>query len=49
MRDYLFKHLREIVALHPRLEALETPIDIQKSNETDWRGNPYTRQTIVER
>ena len=46
--DYMHKHLREIIALEPRSEPLETSIEVQKTEETDWRGNPYIRQTIVE-
>ena len=47
--DFLDKHIREIVALEPRHEPLETSIEVQKTEELDWRGNPYIRQTIVER
>ena len=47
--DFIDKHLREIIALEPRNEPLETPIEVQKTEELDWRGNPYIRQTIVER
>jgi len=47
--DFLDKHLREIIALEPRTEPLETSIEVQKTEELDWRGNPYIRQTIVER
>ena len=46
--DFINKHLREIIALEPRPEPLETSIEVQKTEETDWRGNPYIRQTIVE-
>ena len=46
--DFLNKHLTQIIALEPRTEPLETSIEVQKTEETDWRGNPYIRQTIVE-
>jgi hypothetical protein len=49
LMDYLEKHKRQVIAIEPRHEPLETPIDVQQTQETDWRGNPYTRQTIVER
>ena len=49
LMDYLEKNKRQVIAIEPRHEALETPIDVQQTQETDSRGNPYTRQTIVER
>ena len=49
MKDYMHKHIRELIAIAPRNEPLETSIEVQKTEELDWRGNPYIRQTIVER
>jgi len=49
MKDYMHKHIRELIAIAPRHEPLETSIEVQKTEELDWRGNPYIRQTIVER
>ena len=46
--DYLDKHLREIIALEPRSEPLETSIELETVEDTDWRGNPYTYKKIVE-
>jgi hypothetical protein len=46
--DFINKHLREIIALEPRSEPLETPVEVRKTEEVDWRGNPYISQTIVE-
>ena len=41
------EHYREFIALYPRTEALETPIDVVKEQLTDWGGNPYTNTKIV--
>ena len=43
MRDYLEKHLTSIIAIAPRREALETPIEVVKEKyqdyRYDWNGN----------
>ena len=41
------KHINEIIAIAPRTEALETPIDVVKTKSTDWRGNPYMETKIL--
>jgi len=41
------KHIQEIVAIAPRTEALETPIDVVREQTTDWRGNPYMETKIL--
>ena len=47
MHDFIVKHIDEFARLHPRLEALETPIEVSK--ETDnWYGRDYTRTIIKE-
>ena len=46
MHDFIWKHIEEFVQLHPRTEALETPIDVEVVNMTDWRGNPFTKKEI---
>ena len=47
MHDFIYKHVEEFVQLHPRPEALETPIEVSK--ETDnWYGRDYTRTIIKE-
>ena len=48
MHDFIFKHIEEIVQLHPRTEALETPIDVVVENRTDYFGNPYKQKAIKE-
>ena len=44
--DFANKHVREVIAIAPRTEALETPIDVVKEQATDWRGQPYIRTEI---
>ena len=46
MHDFFWKHYQEFIALHPRLEALETPIEIGTFTRTDYFGNPYTTKEI---
>ena len=46
--DFASKHVREVIAIAPRTEALETPIDVVKEQNTDWRGNPYMMTKIKE-
>ena len=48
MHDYVVAHIEEIVQLHPRTEALETPIEIESFTYTDYYGNPYTQKKIKE-
>ena len=40
-------YVREVIALHPRTEALETPIDVVKETATDWHNQPYVRTKII--
>ena len=44
--DFAYAHWEEFIRLHPRLEALETPIEVQVETRTDWRGNPYKQKVI---
>ena len=47
MHDFIYTHIDEFARLHPRPEALETPIEVSK--ETDnWYGRDYTRTIIKE-
>jgi len=45
--DFANKHIQEIVAIAPRTEALETPIDVVKEQATDYFGRPYVNTKIV--
>ena len=46
MHDFIRTHAEEFIALHPRTEALETPIDVQVETRTDYYGNPYEQKVI---
>lgn len=46
--DYTHKHLQAIMRHEPRTEPLETSIELETVQDTDWRGNPYTYKKIVE-
>ena len=46
--DFMYTHWEEQIALHPRTEALETPIDVVVETRTDWRGQPYKQKIIKE-
>ena len=35
----LINTVRECIAIAPRLEALETPIEVVKEQARDWSGN----------
>ena len=40
------KHIQEIIAIAPRTEALETPVDVVKEQATSYFGTPYTNIKI---
>ena len=44
--DYIRTHLQSIVAIAPRREALETPIDVKVETRTDYFGKPYKQKVI---
>ena len=48
LMDYIRTHLQSIVAIAPRREALETPIDVKVETRTDYFGNPYKQKAIRE-
>ena len=45
--NFFYKYFRECIAIAPRLEALETPIEVVKETATDWHNQPYVRTKIV--
>ena len=47
--DFMNRHWEEQIALHPRTEPLETPIDVQVETRTDYFGRPYKQKVIVDR
>ena len=46
MHDFIKEHIEEFVRLHPRSEALETPIEVQVETRTDYFGKPYKQKVI---
>ena len=44
--DFANTYINEIIALHPRTEALETPIEVTRTPSTDWGGRPCIDTTI---
>ena len=47
LMDYVDKHTQAMINIEPRLEALETPIEIGTFTRTDYFGNPYTTKEIT--
>ena len=45
-RDFCNKYTQQIIAIAPRTEALETPIEVEVKTYTDWDGNPYKQKRI---
>ena len=46
--DFFHKYVNEIVAIAPRTEALETPIDVQVETRQDFFGHDYKTKVIKE-
>ena len=44
--DFAFAHWDEFIRLHPRTEALETPIDVVVETRENYYGNPYKQKVI---
>ena len=47
LHDFSNKHYLEFVRLHPRAEALETPVTVTKETLTDYYNHPYDRTKIT--
>ena len=45
--DFANKHVREVIAIAPRTEALETPIEVTKTQDIDWGGRPCISTKII--
>ena len=45
---FIRTHYQEFIRLHPRTEALETPIEMVEESRTDYYGNPYKTKIIKE-
>ena len=46
LMDFVSKHTQALTNIAPRHEPLETPIQVLKEKDTNWRGDIYTRTTI---
>ena len=45
--DFANTYVREVIAIAPRTEALETPIDVVKEQRTDYFNRPYVQTKII--
>ncbi len=46
--DFANKYVREVIAIAPRTEALETPIEVTKEQvQYGWRDGTYTNTRIT--
>ncbi len=46
MHDFIYKHIEEFVQLHPRTEALETPIEDPKKEKHSNTWHSWTETKI---
>jgi hypothetical protein len=44
--DFANTYVREVIALHPRTEALETPVEVTKVQDTYWDNRTFMRTEI---
>ena len=47
LMNFMWKHYQEFIALHPRTEALETPIEVIKETYDSPYWGKQTRTTIT--
>ena len=45
--DFANTYVREVIAIAPRTEALETPIEVVKEQARDWSGRDYMETKIT--
>ena len=45
--DFANKYVQQVIAIAPRTEALETPIDVVKEHARDWSGRDYIETKII--
>ena len=48
LMDFVSKHTQAMINIEPRLEALETPIEVEVETRIDYFGNPYKQKAIRE-
>jgi hypothetical protein len=46
LHDFVEKNIQALIALAPRTEALETPIDVKVETRTDYFGKPYKQKVL---
>jgi len=46
--EFMHAHWNEFIGLHPRTEALETPIEVDVVTRTLWNGQEYKTKEIKE-
>ena len=46
--DFMYAHWDEFINLHPRTEALETPIDVVVETRQDYYGRDFKKKVIKE-
>ena len=44
--NFANEYIEQVIAIAPRTEPLETPIEVVKVPREDWRGNPYVETRI---
>ena len=47
--NFTNKYLLQVIAIAPRTEPLETPIDVRVEDRQDYFGRPYKQKVIVDR
>ena len=47
--DFFYKHWAAVIAIAPRTEPLETPIDVRVEDRQDYYGHHYKTKVIVDR
>ena len=45
--NFANKYIEQVIAIAPRTECQETPIEVEVVNRTDWRGQPYATKEIT--
>ena len=45
---FMATHYQEMVRLHPRTEALETPVEVSVETRTDYYDHPY-KTTVIKK
>ena len=46
--NFANKYIEQVIAIAPRTEPLETPIEVHVETITNWRGQPYKQKVIKE-